>query len=72
MDVANVAIGAEGALNLKLEGGKIVLTITHVHASGEVVISAKEDAKYFLEKLKGVIPGTIDDMLINVAEASLP
>lgn len=72
MDVANTKIGSEGNLSLKLEGGKVILTITHVHASGELSVSAKEDAKYFLEKLKVLIPGSIDDMLINIAEASLP
>lgn len=72
MDVVNQPIGAEGNLSVKLEGGKLVVAITHVHASGEVTIVAKEDAKYFLEKLKVVIPGKIDDYLIDIAAAALP
>ncbi len=72
MEIVNKDLGAEGKLDLKLEGGKLVLTVTHLHASGEISIVAKEDAKYFLEKLKVLIPGTIDDYLINIVEASLP
>lgn len=67
-----IAIGSEGKLDIKLEGGKVILTITHEHASGSLSLIASEDAKYFLEKLKPMIPGTIDDYLINIVEASLP
>lgn len=72
MDVVSTALGSEGTLKLELVGGKIVLTITHLHASGALSVVAKEDAKYFLEKLKDVIPGTIDDMLITLAESIIP
>ncbi len=67
-----VPLGSEGSLDVKIEGGKLVLTISHVHASGEVSLVAKEDVKYFLEKLKVAIPGKFDDVVIDLAEASLP
>lgn len=67
-----IPLGPEGNLDVKLDGGKIVIMITHVHASGQLSLVASEDAKYFLEKLKALIPGTIDDYLINLAEISLP
>lgn len=67
-----IALGPEGKLGLKLEGGKLILTITHVHASGELSLVAKEDAKYFLEKLKVAIPGSWDDLVISVVEGALP
>lgn len=72
MDVVNTAIGAEGSLDLKLDGGKLVLTVTHIHASGDVSLVVKEDVKYFLEKLKVAIPGSFDDVVINVLEGALP
>lgn len=72
MDLVAQPIGSEGALSVKLEGGKLVLEIKHLHASGEVSLVAKEDAKYFLEKLKVAIPGSWDDLLISVVEGSLP
>lgn len=68
----SIPIGSEGALDFKIDGGKVILTGTHVHASGSVSVVVSEDAKYFLEKLKVMIPGTIDDYLITLAEATLP
>jgi hypothetical protein len=72
MDVAAGQLGAEGAWDLKLEGGKAILSIKHTHASGEMSFEMKEDARYFFEKLKALIPGNFDDMLISVAESALP
>ncbi len=72
MDLVNKPIGPEGNLDVKLEGGKLILTATHTHASGEMSLVVKEDAKYFLEKLKVAIPGTFDDVVIEIAENALP
>lgn len=67
-----IALGSEGKLDIKLEGGKVVLSVTHTHASGNVSLVATEDAKYFLEKLKVAIPGNWDDLVISVIEGALP
>lgn len=72
MDLADVKLGSEGDVKVGIEGGKLVLSLVHVHASGEVTLVVKEDAKYFLEKLKAVIPGNWDDLVINVIEGALP
>lgn len=72
MNLVDQKIGAEGDVKLALEGGKLVLSFVHVHASGEVQLTAKEDARYFLEKLKVAIPGNWDDLVISVVEGSLP
>lgn len=68
----DVALGPEGKLTLKLEGGKVILTVSHVHASGSLSLVATEDAKYFLELLKVAIPGNWDDLVISVVEGALP
>lgn len=70
MDKA-IAIGAEGSLDLKLEGGKLVIVGKHVHASGEIDLSISEDAGYFLDKLAALIPGQIDDAVIAIIKAAL-
>jgi hypothetical protein len=72
MDLVEQPVGPEGTLSVKLEAGKIVLTFSHVHASGDVSVVAKEDAKYFLEKLKVAIPGNWDDLVINALEGIMP
>lgn len=71
MDLADVKLGSEGDVKVSVEGGLIVLSLSHVHASGQINLVVKEDAKYFLEKLKAVVPPWAD-VLINVAEGALP
>lgn len=72
VDVGNVQLGSEGALNVKLEGGKLILELVHAHASGEVKIAASEDLKYFLDKLKGAIKGNVDDVIIDIIKGMIP
>lgn len=67
----DIALGPEGQLVMKLEGGKVVISLSDVHASGSVSLSVSEDAGYFLDKLAALIPGTIDDALIAVIKAAL-
>lgn len=67
-----IPLGPEGTLDIKLEGGKVILTVSHVHASGSLSLVATEDAKYFLELLKKAIPGNWDDLVISVVEGALP
>lgn len=71
MDLADVKLGNEGDVKVGVEGGKLILIINHVHASGEVNFIVKEDVKYFLEKIKAVVPNWAD-VLIDVAETALP
>jgi len=66
-----VDIGPEGKLDVKVEGGKLIISVTHVHASGQVSLIATEDAKYFLEKLKSVLPPWAS-IAIAAAEGALP
>lgn len=71
MDIVTEKIGKEGAIEVDVVGGQIVLSAKHVHASGEVVITAKEDVGYFLDKLAAKIPGAVDDAIIGVIKAAL-
>lgn len=71
MDVANVALGSEGKLEVDVIGGKLVIKIIHAHASGSVTVVAEEDLKYFLEILKGKLPSWAQ-IAVAVAEGALP
>lgn len=64
-------LGKEGALDVKLENGKIVVSLSHNHASGKVSLSVEEDGAYFLDKLAAAIPGTFDDVVIAIAKEAL-
>lgn len=67
----DIALGTEGTLTLKAEMGKLIISATHKHASGEASIVIKEDAGYFLDQLAKLIPGTFDDMLLALAKDAL-
>jgi hypothetical protein len=71
MEVVQTNIGPEGKLDVKVEAGKIVISATHVHTSGQVAFSATEDLKYFLELLKPQLPAGFQ-FIIPIAEAALP
>ena len=65
------AIGSEGSLVLKEEGGKLIIQAVHNHVSGSASFILEEDMKYFLEKLRPLLPSWAS-MVIDLAEASLP
>lgn len=71
MDIVTQPIGKEGALEIDVVGGQIVVSATHKHASGEVTLTATEDVGYFLDKLAAKIPGAVDDAIIGVIKAAL-
>ncbi len=72
VDVVDQALGSEGKVNVKVEGGSVVLSLAHVHASGEVQLVVKEDLKYFLDQLKVAISGNVDDVIIDIIKGMIP
>lgn len=71
VDLVNEALGSEGNVSLKFEGGKAKLAVSHAHASGSVALVVEEDACYFLDKLAAAIPGAFDDAIIAMAKEVL-
>lgn len=71
MEIVQTKVGTEGALDVKIEGGKIIISLTHEHASGKIAIQAEEDFKYFLELLKPKLPAGFQ-FIIPIAETALP
>jgi hypothetical protein len=66
-----VPLGPEGKLDLKIEGGKLIIAIQHDHASGSVKVEAAEDLRYFLDLLKPKLPEWAQ-VVISAGEAALP
>lgn len=71
VEITKGALGSEGSYALSVQDGKLMLTVSHAHASGSVSIIVQEDAGYFLDKLAALIPGTFDDVLIGLAKDAL-
>lgn len=71
MEVVTAPIGSEGKVEVDVVGGKLVLKMTHMHASGSIMVEATEDLKYFLELLKPKLPAWAQ-IGIGVVEGALP
>ena len=69
-DLADVKLGSIGDLKLSLVEAKlkieVIANVDGVAASIAVAVSPR----FFLDKLKAAIPGTIDDAVINALEAA--
>ena len=62
--------GKELGLDIKVEGGKVIVSITADTSGVDVSLSASLEAQYFVDKLKEAIPGdglpeTLIDMLAS-------
>lgn len=71
MDLVKGVLGTEGSYELKFEGGKVVLSLVHKHASGDIGLVVKEDAEYFIDQLAKAIPGTFDDKLLELLKGAV-
>ena len=71
MELGHIAVGAEGVLDLKLEGGAVVLSVGYKGADADASLSVALKPQAFVEKLKSLIPGTIDDVIFDIILAQL-
>lgn len=71
MELAHADLGSEGKFELKLEGGKLVAVINYSGADAEGALSVALKPSVFIDKLKALIPGKIDDMFFDLLLAKL-
>lgn len=64
-------LGPETNYDLSLENGKLTLSVKYdgTQTGAELKVSLKADA--FIDKLKTLIPGKIDDMVLDLLKESL-
>lgn len=70
-EIVGAAIGPEAKVDLKLKDGAIVVVVTYQGADGFATLEAGLKPQAFLEKLKTLIPGTFDDIVIDALEAAM-
>ena len=70
-DLIDKEIGAEGGVKLSIVEGKIKLEVMYDGKGVDGSIAVMLEAGYFMDKLKDVIPGEIDDAVIEVIKAAL-
>ncbi len=70
-EIVNAEISGESDFDLKFEDGKIKFLVSYdgKGANGGVYIDVEPD--YFLDKLKVMIPGELDDKLIDMLKVAL-
>lgn len=71
MDLAHVAVGPEGDVDVKIEGGMVKLILKYNGADTVASLEVGLKPQAFVEKLKKAIPGSIDDMIFDLILAQL-
>ena len=64
-------LGKELNLDIKIEGGKVILSVVADMKGVDVALSVSLEPEYFGNKLAAAIPGQIDDALIAMLIAAL-
>jgi len=59
-------IGAEGGVKLSFVEGKLKLELMYDGKGGDAGVFLMLEPDYFMDKLKDVIPGDIDDKIIDM------
>ncbi len=65
------AIGSEGDFSLDLVEGKILITAKYAGKGGDAELKVNVAPDYFIDKLAAMIPGTMDDMVLNLLKGAL-
>jgi hypothetical protein len=71
IDLAKGPIGADGDFDLEIENGQLVLEVSYDGEGVDGTLRVSVDGLYFMDKLKGVIPGTIDDAVIELLKNAI-
>jgi len=69
--LASGELGPETKYDVKIEEGKVVLSLQYDGAETDASLVVKVDAGVFLDKLAAAIPGQIDDAIIAVLKGAL-
>jgi len=67
----NIELGSELDFNLKLEDGKAIIELEHEGSLGFAKVQVGVDAVKLVDKLTDLIPGEMDDAILDKWVASL-
>lgn len=71
MELVHGAIGAEASYDLKMEAGLLKLSVSYKGNEAGASASVSLEPGLFLDKLKALIPGQIDDAVIELLKSAL-
>lgn len=71
MELVNKQVGSEAAVEVRVEGLKLVLVMKYDGAQMDGEMKIAIDGEQFADKLAAAIPGKIDDAVIGMLKAAL-
>ena len=71
MDIVQGQVGPEASYDLKMEGGQLKLSANYKGVQAGASASISVEPGLFLDKLKALIPGQLDDALIELVKGAL-
>ncbi len=66
-----IGIGTEGKVDIKLANGKLYLIGKYDGVQADAELSVGIEVDMFIDKLKGVIKGSVDDAILDVLKLAL-
>jgi len=66
-----IQLGPEAKADLKIEGGKVIVSIQYDGAQASALAQVSMDVEQYAALLKKAIPGQIDDAVIDVLVAAM-
>lgn len=69
-DIVNVDFSKEAGIDLKMEEGKLRLSVKYDGKGADAGVFVDLEPAYFLDKLAKAIPGEIDDQVIALIKAA--
>lgn len=64
-------MGNESDYKIKLEDGKLIISLEYDGKGADAGLSIKLETDYLLDKLADLIPGKIDDVIIGLLKRAL-
>jgi hypothetical protein len=64
-------IGAEAKYSLAMEDGKLALSVVYDGVEADAELKVKLEVGLFIDKLKDLIPGKIDDAIFELLKGAL-
>lgn len=69
-EIVGGALGPEAKYDLAIKDGKVQLSLSYGGAETDATLQINVSAAVFLDKLKAMIPGQVDDLLIGMLESA--
>jgi hypothetical protein len=71
VDLAQGQVGPEAKYKLSLESGKLMISMDYDGVQADASLAIKLEVDMFIDQLKALIPGKIDDMIFDLLKGAM-